>query len=542
MAAELDSTISPPDQGQSPLKRPSDASPDDNGKRRRLSAEPELEPAPERNREEDTKPNGDKQDPESRGENGHNESANVKKAPVTADTQVEPEPRKSEPPRRRLASDRAGEERRRGRRLFGSLLSTLSQAQSQPSPALKRRKRSDSSAQGTDGSSAVEQKQETAQQRLREREQGLKQGRQDRQQNEHARNVTHHRATAETQARRARESVAYVREAMRVRHANVYAMARSLRTRTQPSLYYRPWKLTEADERVVETQVKEAEAMVKSEREEFEKRHRPEQVDVQQGQEVEKQEQKEHPQETEKSKQENEHDSHDQRHGQPGREQQYESQEPPMQDQSQNRKPDQDQEPPQEQRQQEQEEKPLPSGPSTPAEPAQPMETDHPEPRNGAGDRTKDNRTSSPHPEPQQKSEPKPEPELTEEKQQQQQEQQDVEQPVTATETTATETATTEKSANDESPKTTIVSNDNKQMQSPPQAEAQTPNEGQHQEPPPAEALIQHPTPTPPQLHPQTEPEAALNPGNQQSPLGSTRASKEPDEEVEEDKEDTVIY
>lgn len=108
------------------------------------------------------------------------------------------------PPRRRSGPGAAAEERKRGQRLFGALLGTLSQA---PSSAAQRRR-------------AEAEKRQAARLSIREGEL-----------DEAA------RANKEVLlAKRRREQVVLERQAMRLRHANMRAMARFLKTRTEPAL------------------------------------------------------------------------------------------------------------------------------------------------------------------------------------------------------------------------------------------------------------------------------------------------------------------
>ncbi|KAI5306211.1 hypothetical protein KEM56_001851 [Ascosphaera pollenicola] len=144
-------------------------------------------------------------------------------------------------PRRRSGPGAAAEERKRGQRLFGALLGTLSQA---PSAAAQRRR-------------AEAEKKQAA--RLSVREGEL---------DEAAR-----AKKEELLAKRRREQVVLERQAMRLRHANMRAMARFLKTRTEPALYYKPWKITASQERQIEDQIEEVEHTIRDEMEQFEKRH-----------------------------------------------------------------------------------------------------------------------------------------------------------------------------------------------------------------------------------------------------------------------------
>ncbi|KAI5282478.1 hypothetical protein KEM54_002714 [Ascosphaera aggregata] len=144
------------------------------------------------------------------------------------------------PLRRRSGPGAAAEERKRGQRLFGALLGTLSQT---PSSASQRRR-------------AEAEKKQAA--RLR-----MKEGELD--ENALARRE-------EIIAQRRREQVVFNRQAMRLRHANMKAMANFLKTRAEPVLYYQPWKLKPSQEREIEDQIEEVEDTIRRESEEFERR------------------------------------------------------------------------------------------------------------------------------------------------------------------------------------------------------------------------------------------------------------------------------
>ncbi|KAI5307787.1 hypothetical protein KEM55_007428 [Ascosphaera atra] len=70
------------------------------------------------------------------------------------------------------------------------------------------------------------------------------------------------------------EQVVFEGQAMKLRHANMRAMARFLKTRSEPVLYYKPWKLRADQERDIEEQISEVEAIIAQEREEFEERRK----------------------------------------------------------------------------------------------------------------------------------------------------------------------------------------------------------------------------------------------------------------------------
>ncbi|KAL4883461.1 pinin/SDK/memA/ protein conserved region-domain-containing protein [Aspergillus karnatakaensis] len=135
---------------------------------------------------------------------------------------------------------RRDEDRKRGQRLFGSLLGTLSQS----SNSAAQRRRAD-----------IERKQQDKL-KLQDEEYGeLKKNRRE-----------------ERLAQRKREQKLYERELMHTRHNSLLATAHFLKTKTEPVLYYKPWELRSGDEAIIENQIREAEATIAREVEEFDSR------------------------------------------------------------------------------------------------------------------------------------------------------------------------------------------------------------------------------------------------------------------------------
>ncbi|PWY87036.1 hypothetical protein BO94DRAFT_65569 [Aspergillus sclerotioniger CBS 115572] len=135
------------------------------------------------------------------------------------------------------------EERKRGQRLFGALLGTLSQ--SSTSAAQKRR-------------ADIERRQQDKL-KLQDEEYGeLKKKRRE-----------------ERAVIRKKEQRLYEEESMRTRHSNLVAMAHFLKTRTEPVLYYKPWQLRAEEEDIIQDQIKDAEATVAREVAEFETEYAP---------------------------------------------------------------------------------------------------------------------------------------------------------------------------------------------------------------------------------------------------------------------------
>ncbi|KAF2456497.1 pinin/SDK/memA/ protein conserved region-domain-containing protein [Lineolata rhizophorae] len=134
------------------------------------------------------------------------------------------------------------EERRRGQRLFGALLGTLSQ--SGATPTQKRR-------------ADIERKQQ-AKLRLQAEELDAEKA----------------RRKEELVKERRGEQVRVGEMGMRVKHAEVLATAHFLHTRTEPKLYYKPWLLREEEKDIINDQIADAEDLVAREREEFAERRR----------------------------------------------------------------------------------------------------------------------------------------------------------------------------------------------------------------------------------------------------------------------------
>ncbi|KAI4176224.1 MAG: hypothetical protein LQ348_006033 [Seirophora lacunosa] len=129
------------------------------------------------------------------------------------------------------------EERKRGQRLFGALLGTLSQSSS--STAQKRR---------TD----IERKQ---QDKLREQAEEL-----DEQKKQRLESLL---------VVRRNEQKKYDKQSMHIRHSNTLAQAHFLQTRTEPKLYYMPWELLPTEDAKIKSQIEVAEASIQQETEEL---------------------------------------------------------------------------------------------------------------------------------------------------------------------------------------------------------------------------------------------------------------------------------
>ncbi|KAL4871154.1 hypothetical protein BDV12DRAFT_38340 [Aspergillus spectabilis] len=153
----------------------------------------------------------------------------------------QPSSPKPEPQDTERKRNRRDEERKRGQRLFGSLLGTLSQS----STSAAQRRRAD-----------IERKQQDKL-KLQDEEYGeLKKKRRE-----------------ERLALRKKEQRLYEKEMMHTHHTNLLAMAHFLKTKTEPVLYYKPWELRSGDEAIIESQIREAEATIAREVEEFDARN-----------------------------------------------------------------------------------------------------------------------------------------------------------------------------------------------------------------------------------------------------------------------------
>ncbi|KAK2003682.1 hypothetical protein LX36DRAFT_706941 [Colletotrichum falcatum] len=132
------------------------------------------------------------------------------------------------------------EEKKRGRRLFGGLLSTLSQTNS-GSQHKKRRE--------------IEQRQHERAQKQRAED--------EKRRTEKLARITEARW---------QEQIKFDEKAMKSRHAGLVAMAHSLRTKAWPPVYYRPWKFTKEQEDEIDAQIQDAKATVARETEAFRER------------------------------------------------------------------------------------------------------------------------------------------------------------------------------------------------------------------------------------------------------------------------------
>jgi len=138
-------------------------------------------------------------------------------------------------------NSRVQEERKRGQRLFGGLLNTLSQSTS--SGPQKRRLEIEKRQQ----EKAKQQKVEDEERRAEK--------------------------LTKLKAIRKVEQVKVDEQSMRMRHSNMLATAHFLCTKIEPKLYYKPWELLPGDEDRIKTQIADVEAIIEWEVEAFKSRH-----------------------------------------------------------------------------------------------------------------------------------------------------------------------------------------------------------------------------------------------------------------------------
>ncbi|KAL9081267.1 MAG: hypothetical protein Q9159_007372 [Coniocarpon cinnabarinum] len=173
----------------------------------------------------------------------HEEEAGPKHDHASENVSTEPLPTQDEPQRAKVPSDTRSpkstreDEKKRGRRLFGGLLGTLSQSSS--SSAQRRR-------------AEIEMKQQA---KLKAQDE------------EH-----------EEDKKRRLESLALERkaqqqqwdlQAMHLRHANLRATAKMLSTDTEPKIYYLPYELNRSEHEAIQRQIEDAESQIARESEDL---------------------------------------------------------------------------------------------------------------------------------------------------------------------------------------------------------------------------------------------------------------------------------
>ncbi|KAI9773566.1 MAG: hypothetical protein M1840_006840 [Geoglossum simile] len=143
----------------------------------------------------------------------------------------------ADPPTDRRKSGQL-EERKRGQRLFGALLGTLSQSSS----SAAQRRRAD-----------IEKKQQ-AKLKLQAEEYDLKKKKE----------------LEELTTLRKQEQRKFDEQSMRIRHSNLLAMSYFLHTEAEPRLYYKPWELSPEQDAQIKSQIMEAESTIERELQDLE--------------------------------------------------------------------------------------------------------------------------------------------------------------------------------------------------------------------------------------------------------------------------------
>ncbi|TAQ85803.1 hypothetical protein B7494_g5870 [Chlorociboria aeruginascens] len=157
-------------------------------------------------------------------------------AALTTEIKSQSAPEKAQPPPDRRKSA-VQEERKRGQRLFGGLLSTLSQTT--PNGQQKRRLEIE------------KRQQEKAKQQKMEDE------------------VRRVEKAAELKDVRKAEQVKFDERSMRLRHSSMRAMAKFLCTKAEPKLYYKPWELRQFESEIIAAQTDKVEVTISREIAEF---------------------------------------------------------------------------------------------------------------------------------------------------------------------------------------------------------------------------------------------------------------------------------
>ncbi|EJT73177.1 hypothetical protein GGTG_10026 [Gaeumannomyces tritici R3-111a-1] len=140
----------------------------------------------------------------------------------------------------------SAEEKQRGKRFFRGLLSSLNR---EPRAAQKKHR------------DEIERRQKEKAEQRKAAEEERKAVEEERKKN-----------LARLEPIRKAEQIGFEERAMRTRHSNIMAQAHSLKTRSGPPIYFRPWEMTRKQEDAVGRQVLDAEEMVNRERRAFERK------------------------------------------------------------------------------------------------------------------------------------------------------------------------------------------------------------------------------------------------------------------------------
>ncbi|KJZ72192.1 hypothetical protein HIM_08457 [Hirsutella minnesotensis 3608] len=140
--------------------------------------------------------------------------------------------------RERRASAAKQEEKKRSKRLFGGLLNTLSQ---KPNNSQQQKRRQEIERRQLD--KMQQQSAEDDKKRAEKR--------------------------AALHEVRMEQQIAWEERVMRNRHAKELRLAQFLKTRSQPEIYYLPWRLTRKEEDIIDGQVRDCKADITRELEDF---------------------------------------------------------------------------------------------------------------------------------------------------------------------------------------------------------------------------------------------------------------------------------
>ncbi|KAI0428605.1 pinin/SDK/memA/ protein conserved region-domain-containing protein [Xylaria sp. FL1042] len=132
------------------------------------------------------------------------------------------------------------EEKKRGRRLLGGLMNTLSQANA----GSQHRKRQD-----------IERRQQAKSTQQRAEEERLRMQR-----------------LSKLEAVRKAEQLKFDEQVLKTKHTDLLAKARYLQTKARPKIFYLPWELTRTQEDTIRDQIQQTEKMVEKELAEFKER------------------------------------------------------------------------------------------------------------------------------------------------------------------------------------------------------------------------------------------------------------------------------
>lgn len=131
----------------------------------------------------------------------------------------------------------AVEEKQRNKRLFGSLLGTLAGKTSSTTGSSAHRKRDEIEARQRERLKQQNEEQEAERRRKRE----------------------------EVVSKRRREQERWEKEGQKLRWESLRAQACSLKTKTQPSLFYKPWELRPEEEGMIRKQKQDVEQLIRRE-------------------------------------------------------------------------------------------------------------------------------------------------------------------------------------------------------------------------------------------------------------------------------------